>query len=145
LYDNVNKAQGVQVAVLSLRVDDALKKSLESEAKKEGVSLSEYIKNSLKNGLVDTHISNTKNNLTDSKTQIENLAKISNEVIEEVARKIKKLGDDAEKYNYIKKLKKMYWILISVTILFVLISIPVLKFNIEFFDVFYSLEAPFQK
>jgi len=124
------------VAVLSLRVDDALKKSLVSEAKKEGVSLSEYIKNSLKDKLVDTHISNTKNHLSDSKDQIEKLAKISNEVIHEVERKIKQLGHEAEKYNHVKQLKKIYWVLIFVTILFVLISIPVLKFNLEFFKVF---------
>lgn len=121
------------MSVLSFRVDDAFKKSLESEARKEGVSLSEYIKNKLKEGLVDAHISKTKINLSDSKSQIENLTKISNEVIDEIERKIKGLGDDAVKYNHIKQLKKMYWILISISVLFVLISIPILQFNIGYF------------
>lgn len=125
------------MSVLSFRVDDAFKKSLESEARKEGVSLSEYIKNKLKDGLVDAHISKTKSNLSDSKFQIESLTKISNEAIIEVERKIKKLGDDTVKYNHVKQLKKMYWILISVSVLFVLISIPILQFNIEYFKAFF--------
>lgn len=120
------------MAVLSCRVDDALKESLESEAKKEGISLSEYIKKSLKNGLVDAHISSTEINLSDSKEQIKKLAEISDEVINEVKRKIKMLGEDAENNNYNKQLKKMYWLLISVSILFVVISIPVLLFTLEY-------------
>lgn len=60
------------------------------------------------------------------------MAEISDEVINEVKRKIKMLGEDAENNNYTKQLKKMYWILISISILFVVISIPVLLFTIEY-------------
>ena len=120
------------MAILSCRVDDALKESLEAEAMKKGISLSKYIKKSLKNGLVDTHISNTENNLSDSKVQIKKLAEISDEVINEVERKIKRLSEDVEKYNHATLLKKMYWILISVSILLGIISIPILLFSISF-------------
>ena len=95
------------MAVLSLRVSDALKKSLESEAKKENISLSEYVKNKL----LDDHILNTEQ---DSKVQIKQL-EISNDVT-----------------NDTMLLKKMYWILISVSILLGIISIPILLFSISF-------------
>lgn len=134
LYTGVYRTQGNRMATLSFRVDDALKESLKSEAMKEGISLSEYMKKVLEKGLVDVHISKTESNLSNSKAQIEKLAEISNEVINEVKRKIQMIGEDAEKNNYTKQLKKMYWILISVSILFGLISIPVLRFNIEYLN-----------
>jgi hypothetical protein len=120
------------MAVLSLRVDDDLKKSLISEAVKENISLTEYVKKKLTDGLVDAHISKTQSNLSNSKAQIEKLITISNEAIYDVAHKIRILGDSTEKYNHAKQLKKMYRILISVSILFALISIPVLHFNIKY-------------
>ena len=44
------------MAILSIRIDDKLKESLSSEAQKEGISLSEYVKKSLEIKSVDTHI-----------------------------------------------------------------------------------------
>ncbi len=126
------------MSVLSLRVDDDLKKSLMSEAKKGNVTLSEYIKKELRKGLVDAHIKKTKNQISDSKIQIENLAKISNEAICEVERKIQTLGSDVENIKYVKQLKKMYRVLISMSILFILAVIPVLNFNIEYLKLFFE-------
>jgi len=122
------------MAVLSCRVDDALKTSLEAEAKKQKVSLSEYIKKSLESGLVDNHISNTENTLLNSKEQIKKLSEISDEVINEIERKIKMIGIDAENNTYMKQLRRMYWILISISTLFTLLSIPVLFFTIEYLN-----------
>lgn len=121
------------MAVLSVRVDDDLKSVLEVEANKLGITLSDYIKKSLKNGLVSTHISSAENNLSDTKEQIKKLSKISDEAINEVESKIKKIGEEAEKNKYTKQLRKMYWILISISSLFALVSIPVLLFSLKYF------------
>jgi len=126
------------MAVLSCRVDDSLKESLESEAKKEGISLSEYIKKSLKNGLLDAHISSTESNLSDTKEQIKKLSEISNKAINEVDDKIKRIGDEAEKNKYIKQLRKMYWILISISTLLTLISVPILLFSAKYFYIIFE-------
>ena len=107
---------------------------MEVEAKKQGVSLSEYIKQSLKNGLVSTQILNTENTLSNSKEQIKKLSEISDEAINEVERKIKMIGVDAENNKYTKQLRRMYWILISTSTLFALLSIPVLFFTIEYLN-----------
>jgi len=124
------------MAVLSFRVDDDLKKSLEWEAKKENISLSEYIKKNLKSGLLEEKLSNTKDNLSNSKDQVKKFSEISNEAISEVERKIIKIGGDAEKYNYIKTIKKTYWILMSASFLFfavsIVISIPTLLFSLDY-------------
>ena len=120
------------MAVLSVRVDDDLKSALEVEANKLEMTLSDYIKKSLKNGLISTHISSTEKNLSDTKEQIKKLSEISNKAINEVDRKIKMIGEEAENNKYNKQLRKMYWILISISILFVIISIPILVFTIEY-------------
>lgn len=122
------------MSVLSLRVDESLKSALESEANKQGISLSSYIKKSLKNGLLNTHISNAKSDLSDTKSQIKKLAKISDEAINEVENKIKRIGQEAERNKYTKQVRKMYWILISVSTLFVLVSIPVLLFSVKYLN-----------
>ena len=44
------------MAVLSLRVDDDLKKSLISEAVKENISLTEYVKKKLTDGLLNDSV-----------------------------------------------------------------------------------------
>lgn len=120
------------MAVLSVRVDDDLKSALEVEANKLGITLSDYIKKTLKDGLISTHISSTENNLSNSRDQIKKLSEISDKAINEVESKIKRIGEEAENNKYTKQLKKMYWILISVSILCLLVSIPVLLFTIEY-------------
>lgn len=122
------------MAVLSLRVDDDLKSALEVEANKLGITLSDYIKKSLKNGLVSTRISNTEKNLSGTKEQIKKLSEISDKAINEVEDKIKRIGEEAENNKYTKQLKKMYWILISISTLFILVSIPVLLFSLKFLE-----------
>ena len=121
------------MSVLSLRVDESLKSALEAEANKQGISLSNYIKKSLKNGLLSTHISNAESDLSDTKEQIKKLAKISDEAINEVENKIKRIGQEAERNKYTKQIRKMYWILISISTLFALLSIPVLLFSLKYF------------
>jgi len=127
------------MAVLSVRVDDDLKSALEVEANKLGITLSDYIKKSLKDRLISTHISNTESNLLDTKEQIKKLSKISDEAINGVESKIKRIGEEAEKNKYTKQLRKMYWILISISTLFVLVSIPVLFFSIKYYEALFSL------
>ena len=136
LYDTYTNTKEQRMAVLSLRVDDDLKKSLISEAVKENISLTEYVKKKLTDGLVDAHISKTQSNLSNSKAQIEKLTKISNEAIHNIECKIKHLGIETEKFNHVKQLKKMYWALISISIVFVLISIPILHFNTQYLKIF---------
>lgn len=75
LYTGVYKTQGYKMAVLSCRVDDALKELLEKEAKKEDISLSEYIKKSLESGIESVQISNNESNLSNSQAQIKNWLK----------------------------------------------------------------------
>ena len=127
------------MAVLSLRVDDDLKSALEVEANKLGITLSDYIKKSLKIGLISTHISSTENNLSDTKEKIIKLSEISNKAINEIDRKIRMIGEEAEKNKYTKQLRKMYWILISISTLFVLVSIPVLFFSVKYYEALFSL------
>lgn len=126
------------MSVLSLRVGESLKSALEAEANKQGISLSSYIKKSLENGLLSTHISNAENDLLDTKEQIKKLAKISDEAINEVENKIKRIGQEAERNKYTKQLRKMYWILISISSLFVLVSIPVLLFSFEYLNTIFD-------
>jgi len=51
-----------------------------------------------------------------------------------IERKIKIIGIDAENNTYMKQLRRMYWILISISTLFTLLSIPVLFFTIEYLN-----------
>lgn len=120
------------MAVLSIRMDEKLKKTLGIEAKKQGVSLSEYVKNSLESKLVDTHILTSERNLKNSTADIENLAKVSQKVISEIESNILLLNESIKNANHLKELKKLKWILISISLIFTLISIPVFNFNISY-------------
>lgn len=59
---------------------------------------------------------------------------ISTKHLNEIERKIKIIGIDAENNTYMKQLRRMYWILISISTLFTLLSIPVLFFTIEYLN-----------
>jgi hypothetical protein len=120
------------MAVLSIRMDEKLKDALSNEAKKQGVSLSEYVKNSLEGKLVDTHILTSERNLKSSTANIENLASVSQKVISEVESNLLLLNESIKNTNYLKELKKLKWILIFISLIFTLISIPVFNFNISY-------------
>ena len=120
------------MAVLSIRMDEKLKDALSNEAKKQGVSLSEYVKNSLEGKLVDTHILTSERNLKSSTANIENLASVSQKVINEVESNLLLLNESIKNTNYLKELKKLKWILIFISLIFTLISIPVFNFNISY-------------
>lgn len=120
------------MAVLSIRMDEKLKDALSNEAKKQGVSLSEYVKNSLEGKLIDTHILTSERNLKSSTANIENLASVSQEVISEVESNLLLLNESIKNTNYLKELKKLKWILIFISLIFTLISIPVFNFNISY-------------
>ena len=51
------------MAILSIRIYDKLKESVNSGAQKQGISISEYVKRSLESEGVDTHILATERNL----------------------------------------------------------------------------------
>jgi len=125
------------MSVLSVRVDDDLKSALEVEANKLGMTLSDYIKKSLKNGLFNTHISNTEKSLSGTKEPIKKLSEISDKAINEVEDKIKSIGEEAENNKYAKQFKKMYWILISIFILLTFISVPILLFSTKYFYILF--------
>jgi len=120
------------MAVLSIRMDEKLKDALSNEAKKQGVSLSEYVKNSLEGKLVDTHILTSERNLKSSTANIENLASVSQKVISEVESNLLLLNESIKNTNYLKELKKLKWILIFISLIFTLISIPLFNFNISY-------------
>jgi antitoxin component of RelBE/YafQ-DinJ toxin-antitoxin module len=120
------------MAILSIRIDDKLKEFLNSEAQKEGISLSEYVKKSLESKNVDTHILATERNLKSSVASIENLAHVSQETVREVELNIQRLNESFQNANHLKELKKLKWILISISLIFVSISIPIFHFNIAY-------------
>jgi hypothetical protein len=120
------------MAVLSLRIDDDLKKSLEIESQKKGVSLSECAKKLLKNGLLDMHVLETEKNLEDSKIQIENLTQISNEAIQGIEDKIKKMGAEAENFNYTSQIKKLNIAMIGLSVFICVCSMPVMIFTLKY-------------
>ena len=105
------------MAILSIRIDDELKESLNNEAKKQGISLSEYVKKSLKSKCFDS---------------IENLPRVSQETVREVELNIQRLNESLKNANHLKELKKLKWILISISLIFVSISIPIFHFNIAY-------------
>lgn len=120
------------MAILSIRIDDKLKDSLNSEAQKQGLSLSEYVKKSLESKNVDTHILTTERNLKSSVDSIENLALVSQVAVREVELNIQRLNESLKNANHLKELKKLKWILISISLTFVSISIPIFHFNIAY-------------
>jgi len=120
------------MAVLSFRVDDELKKSLENEAEKEKLSLSEYIKNNLKDGLSETKISSSKEDLSNSKDQVKKFTEISNEAINEVERKIRELEYSVETRNHKKHFNRIYWILTLASIFFTIIATPIFIVNMVY-------------
>ena len=120
------------MAILSIRIDDKLKVSLNSEAQKQGISLSEYVKKSLESKNVDAHILATERNLKSSVASIENLAHVSQETVREVELNIQRLNESLKNANHLRELKKLKWILISISLIFVSISIPIFHFNIVY-------------
>jgi len=120
------------MAILSIRIDDKLKASLNNEAQKQDVSLSEYVKKSLESKNVDTHILTTERNLKCSVASIENLAHVSQETMREVELNIQRLNESLKNANHLKELKKLKWILISISLIFVSISLPIFHFNIAY-------------
>jgi len=120
------------MAILSIRIDDKLKESLNSEAQKQGISLSEYVKKSLESKNVDAHILATERNLKSSVASIENLAHVSQETVREVELNIQRLNESLKNANHLRELKKLKWILISISLIFVSISIPIFHFNIVY-------------
>ncbi|ADT70383.1 hypothetical protein PNIG_a3369 [Pseudoalteromonas nigrifaciens] len=126
-----------RMAILSIRIDDKLKESLSSEAQKEGISLSEYVKKSLEIKSVDTHILATEKNLKSSVDSIKDLALVSQETVHEVELNIQRLNESLKNANHLKEIKKLKWILISISLIFVSISIPIFHFNIAYFKTFF--------
>ena len=120
------------MAILSIRIDDKLKESLNSEAQKQGISLSEYVKKSLESKSVDTHILATERNLKSSVDSIESLAHVAQETVHEVELNIQRLNESLKNANHLKELKKLKWILIFISLIFVSISIPIFHFNIAY-------------
>ncbi|MEL0633485.1 ribbon-helix-helix protein, CopG family [Pseudoalteromonas carrageenovora] len=95
------------MAILSIRIDDKLKESLNSEAQKQGISLSEYVKRSLESKSVDTHILATERNLKSSVDSIKSLAHVTQETIREVELNIQRLNKSLKNANHSKDLKKL--------------------------------------
>ena len=95
------------MAILSIRIDDKLKESLSSEAQKEGISLSEYVKKSLEIKSVDTHILATEKNLKSSVDSIKDLALVSQETEHEVELNIQRLNESLKNANHLKEIKKL--------------------------------------
>ncbi|MBH0045059.1 hypothetical protein [Pseudoalteromonas sp. NZS11_1] len=120
------------MAILSIRIDDRLKESLNNEAQKQDVSLSEYVKKSLESKNVDTHILATERNLKSSVDSIESLAHVAQETVREVELDIQRLNESFKNANHLKELKKLKWILISISLIFVSISIPIFHFDITY-------------
>ena len=120
------------MAILSIRIDDKLKASLNSEAQKKGISLSEYVKKSLESKSVDTHILATERNLKSSVDSIESLAHVAQETVHEIELNIQRLNESLKNANHLKELKKLKWILIFISLIFVSISIPIFHFNIPY-------------
>ena len=125
------------MAILSIRIDDKLKASLNSEAQKKGISLSEYVKKSLESKSVDTHILATERNLKSSVDSIESLAHVAQETVHEVELNIQRLNESLKNANHLKELKKLKWILIFISLIFVSISIPIFHFNITYLKTFF--------